>query len=171
MKGDEWRIGEEYKVVAKHSTKEAVDFTRIDARKPVLQSDKSVYKWGSDMILTIIDPDGDKDSQLAEFVGDTGNSKLIIQSSKGTIQNYRLKETGNSTGIFQGILGFIGVNDDETTEHYDLEGRNVIQTQGFEYDDGFLEVSKDEKIKISYSNDVETAELVVRVVKDYSHLS
>lgn len=166
MDGDDWKIGEEYVVKAKHSTTEAKDFTRIDARKPVLQSDKSVYVWGSDMILTVIDPDADKDNQIPEIVGNRNDSKLIIQSSKGKIENYCLKETGDSTGIFQGILGFIGVNDDGTKEPCDFEGLTISETQGTEFDDGFLEVSKYDELKITYENATGKAELTVYVIKD-----
>jgi len=55
MEGDDWKVGEEYILKGQHASSEAEDYTRIDARKPVLQSDKSVYLWGSDMILTVIE--------------------------------------------------------------------------------------------------------------------
>ena len=170
MDDDGWEVGEEYVVIAKHSTTEAQDFTRIDARKPVLQSDKSVYAWGSDMILTVIDPDADKDNQVPEIIGDRNDSKLIIQSSKGKIENYRLKETGDGTAIFQGILGFIGVNDDGTKEPYDFEGKAVSKTQGNEYDDGFLEVSQYDELKITYENATGKAELTVFVIKNLENI-
>jgi len=113
MEGNDWKVGETYELKCIHDSAEAYDKATIDARKPVLQSDKSIYLWGSDMILTVIDPDADKDSDVAEFVGDRDDSKLIIKSGKNQIKDYRLRETGDSTGIFQGLIGFIGVEDNE----------------------------------------------------------
>ena len=42
------------------------DSATFDLRNAVLQSDKSVYIIGSDMILTLIEPDFDLDSDGAE---------------------------------------------------------------------------------------------------------
>jgi hypothetical protein len=42
------------------------DSATFDLRNGVLQSDKSVYIIGSDMILTIIEPDWDLDNDAAE---------------------------------------------------------------------------------------------------------
>ena len=170
MEGNDWKVGEEYVLKGKHSTTEAKSFTRIDARKPVLQSDKSIYLWGSDMILTIIDPDADKDNNVPEIAGDRYDSKLVIASSKGRIENYRLRETGDSTGIFQGILGFIGVNKDGTKAPYDANGKTVYETQGTEYDNGFLEVSENDELKITYENATGKSELTACVIKDFESL-
>ena len=170
MEGVDWKVGEEYILKGKHATTEAESFTRIDARKPVLQSDKSVYLWGSDIILTVIDPDADKDNDVPEFAGDRSDSKLIIASSKGKIENYRLRETGDSTGIFQGILGFIGVNNDGTKESYDLDGKAISKTQGTEFDNGFLEVSEHDELKITYENATGKSELTAYVIKDFESL-
>jgi len=166
MEGDDWKVGEEYVLKGKHSTTEAKSFTRIDARKPVLESDKSLYFWSSDMILTIIDPDADKDNNVPEIAGDRHDSKLVIASSKGRIENYRLRETGDSTGIFQGILGFIGVNKDGTKVPYNANGKIVYETQGTEYDNGFLEVSENDELIITYENATGKAELIASVNKD-----
>jgi len=42
------------------------DSATFDLRNGVLQSDKSVYIIGSDMILTLIEPDFDRESDAAE---------------------------------------------------------------------------------------------------------
>jgi hypothetical protein len=42
------------------------DSATFDLRKGVLQNDKSVYIIGSDIILTLIEPDFDLDNDAAE---------------------------------------------------------------------------------------------------------
>ncbi len=166
MEGEDWKVGETFLLKAIHGSSEALDESTIDAREPVIQSDKSVYLWGTDMILTVIDPDADKNSDKSEIVGDRHDSKLIITGSKGKIENYRLQETGKSTGIFQGLIGFIGIENDGKTEPYIHEGKPIEKTQGKELDDGYLEVSEEDEVKITYSNLAGTAELTVFVIKN-----
>ena len=165
MTGEDWKVGEEYILKGKHAKSEAIDQTRIDARTPVIQSDKSVYLWGADMILTVIDPDGDKDNALIEYVGDRDDAKLTIKSSQGKLENFRLCETGDSTGIFQGIIGFIGVNEDGTKKPYELDGNLFTTTQGHQVDDGFIEVSENDELEITYSNAKKTVKMVAYVLK------
>ena len=164
MEGDDWKIGEKYHVKVIHENSEAISNTSIDARNPVIQSDKSVYLWGTDMIITVIDPDADKDSQKPEFVGDREDAKLIIKSSKGELVNYRLRETGDSTGIFQGVLGFIGMRNNGEIDPYVYKGKSFDKTQGKEVYDGYIVVSEDDKLKIIYSNSKGTAELTAFVI-------
>jgi len=169
MTGNDWKVGEKYVLIGKHSISKATSQTRIDAREPVIQSDKRAYLWGSDMILTVIDPDGDRDNDLVEFVGDRDDAKLIIKSSCGKLENFRLRETGDSTGIFQGIIGFIGVNNDGTKKPYPLKDELIETTQGHELDDGFIEVSENEELEITYSNATKTAKLIAIVLKEPKH--
>jgi len=152
MTGNKWKIGQEYYVIAKYGQAQVYDSCLIAERVPVIQTDKSVYMWSSDMIVTIIDPDADKDSYVPEYVGNSPDSQLIISSSQGKIENYKLRETGDSTGIFQGLIGFIGVFGDGTKHGYNLDGKILTQTQGTVVDDGFLEVKRSDKIIISYKN-------------------
>ena len=167
MEGSEWKIGETYIVRALHGKAFSEDSFFIDERHPVVQSDKSVYIWGSNMILTVIDPDADKNSALVEFVGDRLDSKLLISSSKGNLLNYRLRETGDSTGIFQGIIGFIGVEDNGNEVGYEHEGKLITQTQGHGVDDGFVAVSEYEEMIITYTNGAGSASITVFVIKDF----
>ncbi len=91
------------------------DSATFDLRNGVLQSDKSVYIIGSDMILTLIDPDLDLDNDgkqsysldLIEWDSDAatvtmgrgGGSHASFDPEPATLQ-----ETGDSTGIFQSIV-------------------------------------------------------------------
>jgi len=91
------------------------DSGTFDLRNGVLQSDKSVYIIGSDMILTLVEPDLNLDSQQSE----TTTLDLVEWDShafKGTMgalglntANFDAKpnafvETGKDTGIFQSVI-------------------------------------------------------------------
>jgi len=97
------------------------DSATFDLRNGVLQSDKSVYLIGSDMILTLIEPDFDLDNDgaqslplgLIEWDSDAKTTTLSGQVA-GTIdatdaaafdpEPSELRETGDSTGIFQVVI-------------------------------------------------------------------
>ena len=93
------------------------DSATFDLRNGVLQSDKSVYIIGSDMILTLIEPDLDLDSSQNE----TYDLDLIKWSSSAATvtmgdadgddiasafdpEPLSFRETGSSTGIFQIVV-------------------------------------------------------------------
>jgi len=88
------------------------DSATFDLRNGVLQSDKSVYLIGSDMILTLIEPDFDLDNDgaqsltldLIEWDSDAATVTVGDQSSTFDPEPSELRETGDSTGIFQVVL-------------------------------------------------------------------
>jgi hypothetical protein len=95
------------------------DSASFDLRNGALQSDKSVYIIGSDMILTLIEPDFDLDNDLAETydldliewdsdaatvtMGDLGGD-ATVQGTRFDPEPFNLRETGDSTGIFQVVI-------------------------------------------------------------------
>jgi hypothetical protein len=96
-------------------TQTVTDSSTFDLRNGVLQSDKSVYIIGSDMILTLVEPDLNLDSQTAEtipldviewdshaFKGTMG--LLGTQSSAFDAKPATFVETGKDTGIFQSVI-------------------------------------------------------------------
>lgn len=163
MEGKEWKVGSMYVVKATYGSSWAEDSFLIDKRMPVVQSDKSVYTINGDMILTVIDPDADKDNQVAEFAGDREDSKVIIESKWGKIDGYRLRETGDSTGIFQGIIGVLGVRKDGTILPRNIDGKIIDKIQGTGIEDGFIAGELGEEITISYTNKTGTAYLTIYV--------
>ena len=91
------------------------DSATFDIQNGVLQSDKSVYTLGSDMILTLIEPDLDLDSDrqetysldLIEWQSDAAT--LTLGERGGETDAFApeprvLRETGDSTGIFQTVI-------------------------------------------------------------------
>ena len=93
------------------------DSATFDLRNGVLQSDKSVYIIGSDMILTLIEPDFDLDNDAAEtydldLIEWDSDAATITMGDKGGATNEAafdpeptdFRETGDSTGIFQIVI-------------------------------------------------------------------
>ena len=91
------------------------DSATFDLRNGVLQSDKSVYIIGSDMILTLIEPDLDLDNDQAETYDldliewDSDAATLTMGDAGGDAGAFdpeplNFRETGDSTGIFQIIV-------------------------------------------------------------------
>jgi len=103
------------------------DSATFDLRNGALQSDKSVYIIGSDMILTLIEPDFDKDTETAESydldliewdsdaatltLGDLGGESTAFDPEPSVF-----RETGDSTGIFQTIVEIPGELDNNKLE-------------------------------------------------------
>ncbi len=152
MEGDEWKIGETYVVRATYGSSQIEDSFTIDQRMPIVLSDKTAYSVGSKIILTIIDPDADKDNEVVEFVGDREDSKIIIESTYGKIDGYRLKETGPSTGIFTGSIGILGIGKNGIIIPQDFDGKIRYKTQGISIDDGFIGGANGDEITIRYMN-------------------
>ncbi len=92
------------------------DSATFDLRNGVLQSDKSVYIIGSDMILTLIEPDLDLDNDQAEtypldlIEWDSDAATITMGTRAGTDaasfdpEPSDFRETGDSTGIFQIVI-------------------------------------------------------------------
>lgn len=161
MQGIDWKVDEEYIVRATYATSYSEDSFYVDQRMPALQSDRSVYMINSDMIITIIDPDADKDNDVAEFAGDREDSKLIIETPYGKIDGYRLRETGDSTGIFQGIIGVLGIRKDGSIIERNVDGKIINKIQGTSIDDGFIGGPPGQEIIASYKNNTGTVYLTM----------
>lgn len=155
MKGSVWKIGQSYEIFAKYGNEIMSDSMTIAKRRPALQSDKSVYLVGSDIIVTVIAPDLDRDNDKPEYVGDKkSDSKLTISTKWGKLENYRLLETGDSTGIFQGIVGLIPA--------YKLKNGRKVKNRAYGKGpfNGYLPVSKGEIIDFKFKSDSGNARLI-----------
>ena len=103
------------------------DSATFDLRNGVLQSDKSVYIIGSDMILTLIEPDFDLDNDgaetydldLIEWDSDAATVSMGDAGGEGTSfdpEPFNFRETGDSTGIFQIVIEIPEVLDGDRLE-------------------------------------------------------
>ena len=91
------------------------DSATFDLRNGVLQSDKSVYIIGSDIIMTLIEPDLDLDNDgaetwdldLIEWDSDAATVTMGDADGEGVAfdpEPSNFRETGDSTGIFQIVI-------------------------------------------------------------------
>ena len=111
------------------------DSATFDLRNGVLQSDKSVYIIGSDMILTLIEPDFDLDNSQNETYDldlikwSSSAATVTMGDADGEIGAFdpeplSFRETGPSTGIFQVVVEIPQVLDKSSLqrgEEIDLE--------------------------------------------------
>ena len=111
------------------------DSATFDLRNGVLQSDKSVYIIGSDMILTLIEPDFDLDGSQNETYDldlikwSSSAATVTMGDADGEIGAFdpeplSFRETGPSTGIFQVVVEIPQVLDGSSLqrgEEIDLE--------------------------------------------------
>ena len=88
------------------------DSSTLDLRTGSLLSDKSVYVIGSDMILTLVEPDLNRDSgsvesyplNLVEWDSDAGTDNLGSSDTSFDPEPSLFRETGEDTGIFQVVI-------------------------------------------------------------------
>ena len=113
------------------------DSATFDLRNGVLQTDKSVYVIGSDMLLILIEPDLNLDSDTAEtidldLIEWDSDAATITMGNLGGTENAAafdpepsdLRETGDNTGIFQVVIEIpraLGGSELERGEKIDLE--------------------------------------------------
>jgi len=112
---------------ASGSANTVTDSATFDLRNGVIQSDKSVYIIGSDMILTLIEPDFDLDNDSAESYDldliewDSDAATITMGNLGGNAAFFdpepsSFRETGDSTGIFQIVIEIPESLDDDSLE-------------------------------------------------------
>ena len=92
----------------------ATDSATFDLRTGVLSTDKSVYVIGSDIIMSIIDPDLNLDTDstetydldLIEWDSDAAEVDLDDSNTGFDPEPNGLRETGANTGVFQSVIEF-----------------------------------------------------------------
>ncbi len=113
LQGDILQVEYEDPADASGDINTVTDSATFDLRNGVLQSDKSVYIIGSDMILTLIEPDFDLDNDAAEtydldlieWDSDAATVSMGDQHGEGfDPEPTDFRETGDSTGIFQVVV-------------------------------------------------------------------
>ncbi|NMI82268.1 MAG: hypothetical protein EX284_03955 [Candidatus Nitrosopumilus sp. MTA1] len=118
LQGDIITVEYADKNTASGSAGTSTDSATFDLRNGVLQSDKSVYLIGSDMILTLIEQDFNLNSDssesytldLVEWSSDAADTTLGSNAISGANAAFDpepsdFRETGSNTGIFQVIVG------------------------------------------------------------------
>jgi hypothetical protein len=88
------------------------DSSTFDLRTGSLSVDKDVYVLGSDMVITLTDPDLDLDGgtiesyalSMIEWDSDADSSELLNDTDNFTANPSKLQETGENTGVFQSVV-------------------------------------------------------------------
>lgn len=137
----------------------------LDKSMPIVGFDKGVYLIGRDMLITVIDPFANKDSEVSKSIGDQEDSKLVIESPYGKIDGYKLKETGKSTGIFQGIIGILGVGKNGSIIPQKINGTIIEKIQGSGDEDGYIAGAPGDKLIVRYSSNKGTVEEICFIEK------
>ena len=124
----------EYKDTADDAggTSTAYDSSTFDLRSGTLTVDKDVYVMGSDMVVTITDPDLNTDSSssqsyamsILEWDSSADSSELLNQTSFSSNPS-SIEETGSDTGVFQTVVTLPTATVGSGTPEY---GESVVLT-------------------------------------------
>jgi hypothetical protein len=93
-------------------TSTVYDSSTFDLRTGSLSIDKDVYVLGSDVVITLTDPDLNLDAgsiesyalSLIEWDSDADSSELMNDTDNFTANPSKLQETGEDTGVFQSVV-------------------------------------------------------------------
>ena len=127
LQGDIIQVEYADRIDASGDRNTVTDSATFDLRNAVLQSDKNSYLIGTDMILTLIEPDFDLDNDQAEtytldlIEWDSDAATVTMGKRGGEAGSFdpepdALRETGDSTGIFQTIVEIPEELDDDRLE-------------------------------------------------------
>ena len=94
------------------SSSTVYDSSTFDLRTGSLSVDKDVYVLGSDMVITLTDPDLNLDGgtiesyalSMIEWDSDADSSELMNDTDNFTSNPSKLQETGEDTGVFQSVV-------------------------------------------------------------------
>jgi hypothetical protein len=93
------------------STSTFYDSSTFDLRTGTLTVDKDVYVMGSDMVVTITDPDLNVDATSTESYAlsilewdSSADSSELLNTSSFTANPSKIEETGTDTGVFQTVV-------------------------------------------------------------------
>ncbi len=120
-----------------------------DYEKPFapIYTDKHQYSWTDKIIISIVAPSWNSNSNQIDSIGESDSHPIKISSGENFLKPYRLTETSSSSGIFSGeiiLTGFL----------HDVDGDGTFdtnpKTSGTGPTNGFLQVENDDSITISF---------------------
>ena len=178
--GSVYKVSGAYTIRACYGSLTAETRFSIERGTPSVQSDKNAYVADSNMTISVIDSDANRDGGLAESAGNRRDSKLIIESTRDRINGYRLLEDGLNTGIFTGNVKIKvrrSGSDRPACEPPSKIGHSISRlvgattrsvraatSRGKGPEDGVIECERGEEISIKYTNESGTTVHTVRVV-------
>lgn len=162
MDGKKWKIGERYTVKAVCGRQMSERYFEIDRYNPEIQTDKDNYDLKDSILITVIDANFSKDSKKIQHVGDK-YSRLTIWSPHNRIKQYRLIEKNEGSGIFQGRIGIITINNDGSRISIKTENGTIKKTCGKGAEDGYIEARTGDTITISYEHQCKYIEKKIEI--------
>jgi len=126
--------------------------------------DKATYTWTDKIFITIVAPDFDFDIHSIDEIGNDSFNPVKISTRGHTLDQYKLVETGPSTGIFTGEIILTGFcHDADGNTNTGIQSRNSSEcnigddtnprtepSQNGGPTNGFLEADNDDGITISF---------------------
>ena len=101
----------------------------------IVELDKVYYKPNDVVNFVIVTPSFNANSNVVEYIGTDANSRVTIITSQGTLDFYKLKETGVDTGVFEGSISL-----------------NSVSTTGIGPWSGNIKTSNKDTITVQFSN-------------------
>ena len=137
--------------------------TPVHAASP-LGFDKATYTWTDKIFITIVAPDFDFDTYSIDEIGNDSFNPIKISTRGHTLDQYKLVETGPSTGIFTGEIILTGFcHDADGNANTGISSRNSSEcdigddtnprtnpSQNGGPTNGFLEADSNDGITISF---------------------
>ena len=126
--------------------------------------DKATYTWTDKIFITIAAPDFDFDVHSIDEIGNDSFNPIKISTRGHTLDQYKLVETGPSTGIFTGEIILTGFcHDADGNTNTGIQSRNSSEcsigddtnprtnpSQNGGPTNGFLESSNDDGITLAF---------------------
>ena len=125
--------------------------------------DKATYTWTDKIFITIVAPDFDFDTHAIDEIGNDSFNPIKISTRGHTLDQYKLVETGPSTGIFTGEIILTGFcHDADGNADTGIKARNSKCSIGDDTNprteplqnggptNGFLEADNDDGITVSF---------------------
>ena len=76
----------------------------------IVEFDKVYYKQNDVVNFLVVTPSFNANPNVVESIGTDVNSRVTISTSQGTLDFYKLKETGVDTGVFEGSISLNSIN-------------------------------------------------------------
>ena len=101
----------------------------------IVELDKIYYSSEDDVNIVITVPNLNANRNVIDYIGTDANSRVTIITSQGTLDFYKLKETGVNTGVFEGSISL-----------------NSVSTTGMGPWSGNIKTGNQDTITVQFSN-------------------
>jgi len=122
------------------------------------------YGWTDKVEIYVVAPNFNRDNEIIERIG-TGNElagTLTIKTSKGTLNNYELRETDTDSGVFFGEVVLTGdKSHDANNDRYQNDASGI--TGGTGPKEGQIAARGSDNIRVIFENEDEEIEVSSKI--------